>query len=166
MKKQVRLEIGDYSFDASERKVTLIGCGDLTLENMLIITNVTDGIQIYNFAKTTGTITDNVLTLSYDTTLMSDTDELQIFINVDDISLADINTTLQFLQNQLEVLAQVEGKLLKIHIQAGNIAISNAPNVSAVLNQTRIGDIQANRQIEFLMEQAFYAGYGNNIIGE
>lgn len=79
--------------------------------------------------------------------------------------LDDINTTLQFLQNQLEVLAQVDNKRLKIVIDGGTLpVVTTVTTVSNITNQVRIGDIQASRQIEYLMEQAFYAGYGNNIV--
>lgn len=74
MKKLVR----DYIFDASARTVT---ANDFTsVKKIGIITNVTDNIIIYNFADPAkgGTLAGNVLTLDYDTTAMSDTDELRI----------------------------------------------------------------------------------------
>jgi len=77
---------GDYTFDASERTVSIDG--NYTQNKLLLITNVTDGIIIYNFAEDTlgasAISYDNdkeltTITLLYDTTSMDDSDALQIF---------------------------------------------------------------------------------------
>ncbi len=74
--------VHEYTFDASAQTVT---SNDFNrLRDIAMITNVTDGIVIYDAldATATGTLSGNVLTLAYDTTAMSDTDELQILIRV------------------------------------------------------------------------------------
>ncbi len=80
-----------YLFDASAREVIIPG--GVQRENLILITNVTDNKVIYNFsdpeltATTYSIQTDirNVTTtrvvLSYDTTSMSDTDQLQIIVD-------------------------------------------------------------------------------------
>ena len=80
-----------YLFDASAREVIIPG--GVQRENLILITNVTDNKVIYNFsdpeltATTYSIQTDirNVTTtrvvLSYDTTGMSDTDQLQIVVD-------------------------------------------------------------------------------------
>ena len=80
-----------YLFDASAREVIIPG--GVQRENLILITNVTDNKVIYNFsdpeltATTYSIQTDirNVTTtrvlLSYDTTAMSDTDQLQIVVD-------------------------------------------------------------------------------------
>jgi len=79
-------DIGSYAFDASLQTITFSGMGTVNLEDILVITNVTDNVIIYNFANSTkgGTISSNVLTLTYDTTSMSDSDDLQIFVEIED----------------------------------------------------------------------------------
>jgi hypothetical protein len=54
----------DYNFNASEGKVTFNTTEVVRLENVLLVTNVTDNIIIYNFADPIlgGTISNNVLT--------------------------------------------------------------------------------------------------------
>jgi hypothetical protein len=66
---------------ASTRKITFTDYNPIINERILLITNVTDGIIIYNFADPLkgGTCATNVLTLAYNTTTMSNTDKLQIF---------------------------------------------------------------------------------------
>ena len=80
-----------YLFDASAREVIIPG--GVQRENLVLITNVTDNKVIYNFsdpeltATTYSISTDirNVTTtrvvLAYDTTSMSDTDQLQIVVD-------------------------------------------------------------------------------------
>jgi len=80
-----------YLFDASAREVIIPG--GVQRENLILITNVTDNKVIYNFsdpeltATTYSIQTDirNVTTtrvvLAYDTTGMSDTDQLQIIVD-------------------------------------------------------------------------------------
>jgi hypothetical protein len=77
----VKLLITNYTFDASAQTITFTDYASILLGNVLLITNVTDNIIIYNFANSAigGSVATNVLTLDYDTTLMSDTDKLQIW---------------------------------------------------------------------------------------
>lgn len=87
MKKLIGHDIGSYVFDASEKTITLSGLQtNLTLDQLLLITNTTDGIIIFNFANPSlgATISSNIITLVYDTVSMSDTDKLQIFIDIPD----------------------------------------------------------------------------------
>jgi hypothetical protein len=82
-----------YTFDASAQQVTFTGINPISLASIALITNVTDNIVIYNFAKPTlgGTVATNVLTLIYNTTAMDDTDKLQIWY--DDGADAQVKTT-------------------------------------------------------------------------
>jgi hypothetical protein len=76
----------NYRFDPSAKIITISGY--YTLRKLILITNVTDGTIIYNFADAGagGSVQYNELTdettitLAYNTTTMSDSDELQILI--------------------------------------------------------------------------------------
>ena len=80
-----------YLFDASAREVIIPG--GVQRENLILITNVTDNKVIYNFSDpeltaTTYSISTDIrnvtttrLVLAYDTTSMSDTDQLQIVVD-------------------------------------------------------------------------------------
>lgn len=72
--------VENYTFDASAKTITLLGLSAVSLAGMKIITNITDGIIIYQFNSPTkgGTLAGNVLTLEYDTTAMDDADTLMI----------------------------------------------------------------------------------------
>lgn len=102
----------NYSFDASAQTVTFNTTDVITLEQLLIITNVTTNKIIYNFADPNagGSIINNILTLDFDTTSMSSGDKLQIF--VDNILTPSSDETLQLVGEQTELLRRMT-KLLE-----------------------------------------------------
>lgn len=77
----MKVLVSGYTFDKTAKQVTFTGYASITLENVLVITNVTRNVIIYNFADATkgGTAATNVLTLTYDTSSQANTDQLQIF---------------------------------------------------------------------------------------
>lgn len=75
-------DIGSYSFNASLDQITFSGLGTVNIQDILYIKNATDGIDIFDGdAGLKGTIAANVLTLDYDCAAMSNTDDLQIFVD-------------------------------------------------------------------------------------
>jgi len=87
MKIQVGVDIGSYTFDAAAKTITFSGLGTLALEQFLLITNVTDNVVIYQFNNPAlgASLAGSVLTLDFDTTTMSNTDSLQILMNIDNL---------------------------------------------------------------------------------
>jgi hypothetical protein len=81
---QIGVDKGEYVFDASAKTVTFTGITVDTVDQIKLVNNVTDGIIIFNPIDPTklGVLAGNVLTLTYDTTTMSDTDDLFICVNV------------------------------------------------------------------------------------
>jgi hypothetical protein len=77
---------GTYSFDPSAKTITFSGLSQqITLANILLITNVTANTIIYNFADSTNGATsfaNNVLTLDHNTISMNSTDVLQIYLDL------------------------------------------------------------------------------------
>jgi len=94
--------IPNYTFNAATNQVTLTDYPTLDLERLLLITNVTDNIFLYNFADPTigATVAGNTITLAYNTTAMSDTDKLQIFYDVASNAPAS-EESLQLLKEQV-----------------------------------------------------------------
>ena len=85
----------DYTFDASAKQVVLQGV--YKRERLLMVSNVTDNVIIFVFNQTAFSLTafsndlaaqTTTLTFNYDTTSMSDTDVLQIFIEEDSVAIA------------------------------------------------------------------------------
>lgn len=77
----MKMRISDYTFNKTAKTITFNGFSAIKLEGISVISNVLDGIMIFNFVKPglTGTVATNVLTLAHDTTSMDDTDPLEIF---------------------------------------------------------------------------------------
>jgi hypothetical protein len=73
--------IPNYTFNAASKTITFTDFDAIALERILLITNTKTNDIIYNFADSTkgGTVATNVLTLTYNTTAMSNSDPLQIF---------------------------------------------------------------------------------------
>lgn len=85
-----RLATG-YTFDASAQTILHADFSDITLEGILLITNVTDNVIIYNFADPLkgGTLSTDTLTLTFNTTTMDDSDKLMILVE-DGITLTKL----------------------------------------------------------------------------
>lgn len=77
---------GSYTFDAANKKVIFRNLETgINLDNILLITNVTANTVIYNFASSTNGATSfngTELVLDYNTTSMSNSDVLQIYLDV------------------------------------------------------------------------------------
>lgn len=86
--------ITNYTFDSVNKTVKLLDYDQIDLGGLLLITNTTDGIIVYNFADTTlrGTVSGNTITLAYDTTTMDSGDRLQIFYD-DGIDITNVQVT-------------------------------------------------------------------------
>lgn len=95
--------VTNYSFSATTRQVFLSGFSyNISQDQLLLITNVSKNIIIYNFADPSagGYIINNVLNLSADTTQMLDSDRLQIFI--DDLTIPALESTLTGVRLNIE----------------------------------------------------------------
>src|SRR6056297_397798 len=79
--------IKNYTFDPANQQIIL--SRNYNLEQLLIVTNATDNVVIYNFTDPAkgGTVAydsatgETTITLTYDTTTMSSTDRLQIYMD-------------------------------------------------------------------------------------
>ena len=100
----MKILLENYTFNAAAKQVTFVTSVSVSLENILLITNVTRNTIIYNFANPAqgGTIASNVLTLTYDTTTMVDADRLQIVLDLGELEALDSTV-----QSTNELLTQV-----------------------------------------------------------
>lgn len=81
----------DYTFDASAKTITF--AESIDLRGIQVISNKTfSNTVIYNFTSSvkSGSLVGNVLTLTYDTSAMSDTDELEIIYEDGGMDEADV----------------------------------------------------------------------------
>lgn len=75
-----RFDNSEYTFDASLKTVTITAINPIDLAAFALIVNPVDGIIIFNprDPTKTGSVATNVLTLTFDTTSMSDSDDLLV----------------------------------------------------------------------------------------
>ena len=83
--------ITTYTFVPAAKTVQLTGLGSVDIKGLLLITNVTDNVIIYNFADPLkgGTAAGNTITLTHDTSTMAAGDDLQIFYDDADYPTSD-----------------------------------------------------------------------------
>lgn len=150
--------VQNYTFSASAKQVTLTDYASVNLESLLLITNVTDNIIIYNFADQTkgATISGNIITLEYDTTGMSDSDDLQIFIEdgivaAKDASVQDLITAINSLINKIEennIGAESNNSILrKMLNMVQSLAIIDTANRQRVAIDIINGNLPGNQNI-------------------
>ena len=112
MKKRI-LEDIEYTFNAKAKQITF--AEDVDLKDLLLATNVTANIIIYNFAceDVGGTLSGKVLTVDYDTSSMNDSDTLQIVISVDQTKEEAVNQQyLNEVRKNTQVLHNIAGLLV------------------------------------------------------
>lgn len=108
MKKLVGSDIGKYQFSPGDRAVSFVGLPPLALEQVLTVFNATDGTMVYSFASPAlgGSLAGNVLTLTYNTSGMSSSDRLLIYVDLpDSVSIPTV---------QAETLTQILAEL-RVH---------------------------------------------------
>jgi hypothetical protein len=77
----MKIKIENYQFDKTAKTITFLDYPVIRLDSVLLVTNVTDNIIIYLFSDPLkgGSVDNNILTLTYDTSGMDSSDKLQIF---------------------------------------------------------------------------------------
>lgn len=110
----MKVQITNYTFDKTAKTVTFTDYTTIRLDSILLITNVTDNVIIYNFADPSlgGTVSGNAVTLTYDTSSMDNTDKLQIFYEGDNTLATSANQDSQeALQTTLNALIETLNEL-------------------------------------------------------
>ena len=137
--------VTDYTFNALSKTITLNGFTSIDLEGLLLVTNVSTNQIIYNFADPAlgATVSSNVLTLTYDTTTMSNTHALQIFYD-DATSLASDDTATALLQvtNTLKRIAKNMESLQVVDAnQRQRVNIEVLPTLANVTNLSQFAAV-------------------------
>lgn len=150
--------IEKYVFDPAQKNVVFNDYENIELERVLLITNVTKNIIIYNFANPLAgaqVLNNNILHLQYDTSTMSNTDKLQIFYEEDTLAATEVTQ-----ENLFDLMYLVFSSLKDLSsilttIQSGSVRtlVVNSPNVNAAV--TSIGGAQAHTMATTLHNLVF-----------
>lgn len=104
MKKLIGKDVGSFVFTPVSRSINISGINTFTQEQLLLITHATSGSILYNFADPATvfgtTVSASTITLAYDTTAMSGSDPLLVYIDVTDGDPIDYNLGAQKVLNQ------------------------------------------------------------------
>jgi hypothetical protein len=138
--------IKNYTFDPVAKTIQFSD-KSITLDTLLVITNVTDNIIIYNFAASTkgGTMSGSTLTLTYDTSTMLATDTLQIFADIDDGSQNILQRILQMLMAPLGYDKSLQRQRGTVLIESGTV--TTVTTVGTVTTLSNIDGYNARMQI-------------------
>jgi hypothetical protein len=153
----MKLLVDNYTFDPVAKTVTFTEYTTLNHASLLLITNVTVGAMIYNFAKATQvvTITGNVVTLnpSVVTTGMSATDDLQIFYEDANTNAASDESVilLRRIAKLLEPMATQDAQ------QRQRIALDSS-SVQITTNPTSMGNVDTRFMIADWARTAYNTG--------
>ena len=122
----MKILIPNYKFNAASQTITFPGYSNLSLAGFLIITDTTANIIIYNFADPTagGILNGNVLTLDYNTTALSNNDQLLIYYDDGTVPVRD--ATVQLMENQNDLLR----KVLKLLESQGTVDVNNRQRIA------------------------------------
>lgn len=169
----MKLLCKDYTFNPVLKTISIDLTDQVTLANVLLITNVTSNIIIYNFANPLlgGSMQNNILTLDYDTTSMSLSDELQIFLDIDgapssEATLSALNEQIALMKRLLMLLNPIatqdsanRQRVLVDNILGGSVIVSQgtASNLNATVSQSTASNLNANIGIV-----SNIAGYGGS----
>lgn len=123
--------ITNYTFDASAQTVTLVDYNPVSLASVLLITNVTDNIIIYNFADPAagGIVSGSIITLDYNTTAMDDSDKLMIYYDDTSISAATAEQ-----QENISALIETLNSLVNVLSPLGSAMNSGPPGLRVTPN--------------------------------
>ena len=156
----MKTRIQNYQFDKTAKTVTLTDYTDVSLEAILLITNVATGQLLYNFADPTlgATVAGNVVTLEFDTTGMTNSDALQIYyddpateatteaeqIEIRElmVGLLEVARLLAFLPSMRDTANQ-----LRVGIVSGSVGIASNSTLATLSNITNVGGFSAQQQI-------------------
>lgn len=151
--------VSTYTFNPSAKTVTLDKA--YSLEQILLITNVTTNQMIYNFADPTmgGSIIGSVLTLDFNTTAMSAGDKLQIFVDdaeaVQPVIDQDAALLLSRVLNALNAPQGYDKSLQRqrgtVVVESGTVTtvstVTTVTTVSTVTNLSTIDTLQGRIQV-------------------
>jgi hypothetical protein len=175
-----KIRIINYSFNKASKQIVFLDYTSISLDGLLLVTNVTDNTIIYNFADPIrgGTVSGNVLTLSYDTSGMSDTDSLQIFYDDPAISPAtettaellvalseDIESSVFLLKRIAKILEPISTQDVqqRQRVIIDNIITGSIATVSTVYNMQSLGGVDYRWMMIDQARNTYANGIRNNI---
>jgi hypothetical protein len=128
----MKIQILNYTFDKTAKTVTFSDYAAIRLDGILFITDVTNNVIIFNFSNPAfgGTVATNVLTLTYNTSALANTDKLLIYYDDANYTVGgstqDGAVTAGAVGTLSGKLRQISSDISSIKTNTGNIPASPA----------------------------------------
>ena len=162
----MKIQIRNYAFNAAAKTVTFTDYLSIAQESVLLIVNATTNQVIYNFANPAagGTVSGNVLTLTYNTTAMNNTDKLLIYYDTEFIPSSDDSLILlrRIVQLLSPLATQDANQRQRITIDAisGGLTLST---LSTVSNVATLAGVDSRYQFIDAARNAYANGIRQNL---
>ena len=161
----MKIKLDNYTFNPVAKTVTFTDYASLDLSDVILITNVTDGTIIFNFASPNlvGSVVANVLTLNYDTTAMSSTDKLAIYL--DDAYTPSSDEALVLLRRMVKLMEPlaVQDSAQRQRVTIDAMSGVTLPTVTTVSNLAGLGGVDPRFQFIDQARNAYANGIRANI---
>jgi len=155
----------DYTFNAATKQITFDTTDIVSLNQVLVITNVTDNVIIYNFADPAkgGVVANNVLTLTYDTTAMSNSDSLQIFLDLYGTPSTDDSVVLLRRLIQLLTPIATQDFQQRQRVVVDNVSTGNLNQINNIGNLNTYNNVDSRFPIVDQARNTFANGIRQNL---
>jgi len=146
-------------FNPTIKTIVFSDYTNIKLDDIILITDVTTGTIIYNFAASnlTGSVLGNILTLNYDTTSLVNSTQLSIYY--------DDNTTNQSTDESIILLRRLvkisDTLAVQDSVQRQRVVVEG---LSGFANISNIGNVDARFQFIDLARTAYATGIRAKII--
>jgi len=161
----MKIKLDNYTFNPVAKTVTFTDYTTLELSNVILITNVTDGTIIFNFASPSlvGTVAGNVLTLNYNTSTMSSTDKLAIYL--DDSYTPSSDEAIALLRRMVKLMEPlaVQDSQQRQRVVVETITTGNLNVVASIGNVVAFGGVDPRFQFIDQARTAYATGIRANI---
>lgn len=165
----------DYTFDTANNQIIFNTTDTITLEQVLVITNVTENVIIYNFADPNkgGSINNNELSLVYDVSGMSHFSNLQIFLEIPmnpstEETAVLLNESVVLLRRLIQLLIPIatqdsqQRQRVTVESMTG-ATLATVSSVSSVANIIAFGGVDPRYQFIDQARNAYANGIRQNL---
>lgn len=136
----MKVLVTNYTFDASAKTVRFNSYSTIELDRLLLITNATRNTIIYNFASPAlgGVVSGNTITLTTNTSMMANTDKLQIFYENEDTPATDqMITILNRIVYSLRGAQNVDNNdRIRVNLDGAGTTVTAAATINNITNSS------------------------------
>ena len=160
----MKIKIKNYIFTPAAKTVVFSDYTSIKLDNIILITDVTTGTIIYNFAAAnlTGAVSGNTLTVNYDTTGLTATN-LAIYYDDPGSTQSTDETVILLrrlvkLSETLAVQDSLQRQRVTVDSITGGLTLATVTTVGTVLNASTLANVDARFHFIELARTAYATG--------